>query len=213
MRGKPLAAICRTKRARDHPRRCGENYRATFVSAGSYGSPPQVRGKLMVDKTLVQCRRITPAGAGKTLIGFMVGCSAEDHPRRCGENFIPLKPHLAAAGSPPQVRGKRICFSVRAQQTGITPAGAGKTLFMSVHTPMPQDHPRRCGENCAGCAVQRLCAGSPPQVRGKQFNTLRKTVTDGITPADAGKTEGADLTAVRAEDHPRGCGENLLCGL
>ena len=32
----------------------------------------------------------------------------------------------------------------------------------------------------------------------------------GITPADAGKTETAPTVTLNAEDHPRGCGENLL---
>ena len=51
-------------------------------------------------------RRITPADAGKTLIGFMVGCSAEDHPRGCGENKAPLRGLFGQLGSPPRMRGK-----------------------------------------------------------------------------------------------------------
>ena len=31
-----------------------------------------------------------------------------------------------------------------------------------------------------------------------------------ITPADAGKTKGEDAGNCLREDHPRGCGENLL---
>ena len=45
-------------------------------------------------------------------------------------------------------------------------------------------------------------------MRGKQFNTLRKTVTDGITPADAGKTVPVFGHRAHNRDHPRGCGEN-----
>ena len=32
----------------------------------------------------------------------------------------------------------------------------------------------------------------------------------GITPACAGKTRAAEVTAVGGEDHPRVCGENVL---
>ena len=74
--------------AKDHPRRCGENY-LTYVCN---------------DKT----DRITPAGAGKTTSRPCSGAGCQDHPRRCGENGS----HHALAnsdyGSPPQVRGKPI---------------------------------------------------------------------------------------------------------
>ena len=53
----------------------------------------------------------------------------KDHPRRCGENgeFIPYADGVV--GSPPQVRGKLYCFACGAGGDGITPAGAGKTVF------------------------------------------------------------------------------------
>ena len=34
--------------------------------------------------------------------------------------------------------------------------------------------------------------------------------TEGITPADAGKTGGIHTYATTGEDHPRGCGENYI---
>ena len=73
---------------------------------------------------------ITPAGAGKTYYELYNSQRLQDHPRRCGENddIQPEFPNVV--GSPPQVRGKRIrsvfsCFAIR-----ITPAGAGKTIFV-----------------------------------------------------------------------------------
>ena len=52
--------------------------------------------------------------------------------------------------------------------------------------------------------------GSPPRMRGK----LRKDETGKekirITPADAGKTVCDVRDGGKCEDHPRGCGENLL---
>ena len=39
---------------------------------------------------------------------------------------------------------------------------------------------------------------------------MRKTVTDGITPAGAGKTLSLPERLRRRQDHPRRCGENLL---
>ena len=107
------------------------------------------------------------------------------------------------------MRGKLPSISSGNDLTRITPAGAGKTKTPTSAVLLARDHPRRCGENCAGCAVQRLPVGSPPQVRGKQFNTLRKTVTDGITPAGAGKTESELPQEQSPWDHPRRCGENF----
>ena len=51
----------------DHPRRCGENVAPCLILYLYAGSPPQVRGKLFVVDIYVGCKRITPAGAGKTI--------------------------------------------------------------------------------------------------------------------------------------------------
>ena len=51
------------------------------------GSPPQVRGKRWGWIFTVDCDRITPAGAGKTLRLYPYTNRCKDHPRRCGENL------------------------------------------------------------------------------------------------------------------------------
>ena len=91
---------------RDHPRRCGENGVKCCKMRLYVGSPPQVRGKPSRRGVRVRVRGITPAGAGKTGRKDRSGVSNEDHPRRCGENFIVLFPYGGTIGSPPQVRGK-----------------------------------------------------------------------------------------------------------
>ena len=50
----------------DHPRVCGENYPYQRQNAGDQGSPPRVRGKLLVEQQRQPLVRITPACAGKT---------------------------------------------------------------------------------------------------------------------------------------------------
>ncbi len=132
----------------DHPRRCGENAVRAFRIAELWGSPPQVRGKHSLPPRHRRLRRITPAGAGKTVMSLADITSLQDHPRRCGENVE--DPNLSAhiLGSPPQVRGKHNQFIIPTQHNRITPAGAGKT----------------------SCALFRAAFiyGSPPQVRGKR---------------------------------------------
>ena len=91
----------------DHPRRCGENSTRYCNYTGDRGSPPQVRGKLMSVNGKMAKVRITPAGAGKTMLA--IGCRIwyKDHPRRCGENSFGTVAETPPAGSPPQVRGKQ----------------------------------------------------------------------------------------------------------
>ena len=72
-------------------------------------------------------RRITPAGAGKTVARPPLSVLHWDHPRRCGENEETGEIADVVAGSPPQVRGKRIHEYACAMWNRITPAGAEKT--------------------------------------------------------------------------------------
>ena len=52
---------------RDHPRGCGENVEDGKWGRKSQGSPPRMRGKLLMSGCRLTTVRITPADAGKTL--------------------------------------------------------------------------------------------------------------------------------------------------
>ena len=205
------SSVQRIRAARqDHPRRCGENPHKPRMKSSVKGSPPQVRGKLIVRLYQIRQPRITPAGAGKTCAGCCVCCCAGDHPRRCGENFSPATCHSCPSGSPPQVRGKRKGFFLISHPAGITPAGAGKTSNYDCTRSHLRDHPRRCGENCRGRYSAMTVQGSPPQVRGKQRENSNSRKSLGITPAGAGKTLVMSTNEIYYEDHPRRCGENAV---
>ena len=156
--------------------------------SGRRGSPPQVRGKPYQGFAKQNYTRITPAGAGKTDEHNTPNHSAQDHPRRCGENKQRGTGWTHQDGSPPQVRGKHGGAVQGAAQLGITPAGAGKTIVAEFVSPMCRDHPRRCGENLHGLLTKLFRVGSPPQVRGKRIGRPSQIVNPGITPAGAGKT-------------------------
>ena len=72
---------------------------------------------------------------------------------------------------------------------GITPACAGKSM-------------REVGVYQAG-------VGSPPRVRGKDFQGTVTPPYSGITPACAGKSWAMGQIESGKEDHPRVCGEKL----
>ena len=112
---------------RDHPRRCGENPRRQADRVELPVSPPQVRGKPSPACQTSSVRRITPAGAGKTLVEHPRRKTNRNHPRRCGENRHQFRHPRRRKGSPPQVRGKPAALNQTALCPGITPAGAGKT--------------------------------------------------------------------------------------
>ena len=112
----------------------------------------------------------------------------KDHPRRCGENMLQQLKSNPAAGSPPQVRGKR------------TDPSDYNSLLM--------DHPRRCGENDTIAQLRQELAGSPPQVRGKRRDSDSVHRATRITPAGAGKTVRGVRSGGAYADHPRRCGEN-----
>ena len=145
--GKTERQSKRPRPPEDHPRRCGENTRFATENWVVAGSPPQVRGKPMIIIAGVFCPRITPAGAGKTLLLPLKLSACRDHPRRCGENAEGEGAKRSCLGSPPQVRGKQKMSRTRNYATRITPAGAGKTKHSHNTWSGNRDHPRRCGEN------------------------------------------------------------------
>ena len=173
------------------------------------GSPPQVRGKQDGTGIFILRGRITPAGAGKTVVGLSYMQRHQDHPRRCGENCRCAMGTRIIGGSPPQVRGKRFRVRLMLRLPRITPAGAGKTTILATLRTLLQDHPRRCGENRFVYRFVVHSSGSPPQVRGKLPATKLCTKKVRITPAGAGKTLLAKFQSFTLWDHPRRCGENV----
>ena len=47
-------------------------------------------------------------------------------------------------------------------------------------------------------------------MRGKRYEPATEEEDEGITPADAGKTERPAGDSSAPRDHPRGCGENFF---
>ena len=107
------------------------------------------------------------------------------------------------------MRGKPAGSSPLVFRHGITPADAGKTGACCRYRTAKQDHPRGCGENCPYFEPVWGDKGSPPRMRGKPARMLLRLLMEGITPADAGKTNIVRYSVHGHEDHPRGCGENV----
>ena len=64
--GKRLIMYIMCGQIRDHPRLCGEKLSRKKVAGSGAGSPPPMRGKVILLNLLKICFRITPAYAGKS---------------------------------------------------------------------------------------------------------------------------------------------------
>ena len=109
--------------------------------------------------------RITPACAGKTLVGWFVISLVRDHPRVCGKDPIDIVCTPTILGSPPRVRERHNKEERKMKIERITPACAGKTYLRTVAHDSPRDHPRVCGKDSARFSVIEIPSGSPPRVR------------------------------------------------
>ena len=137
----------------DHPRMCGEKKAPALSILLRSGSPPHVRGKVERARALIPGYRITPACAGKSKAHDYIFPVSQDHPRMCGEKTFYYRFCSFNLGSPPHVRGKGLVHDLKAQQSGITPACAGKRFHITSSCPASRDHPRVCGEKQFSFAI------------------------------------------------------------
>lgn len=108
-----------------------------MLYTGLWGSPPHVRGKVLVPAIKRFAQRITPAYAGKRDLVISESGDIEDHPRVCGEKQKDTHAAKEAKGSPPRMRRKVAYVLDFFQHVGITPAYAGKRLKRSRSTVPP----------------------------------------------------------------------------
>ena len=173
----------------------------------SRGSPPRVRGKAHVVQNGVFGRGITPACAGKRNSARTWSSVRQDHPRVCGEKSSMSRLFSLYSGSPPRMRGKGYGATIGEDGMRITPAYTGKSSFGLPSQTFTGDHPRVCGEKSHCVLSLYVVLGSPPRMRGKAPCWALRHITDGITPAYAGKRLMVTSHSARTWDHPRVCGE------
>ena len=130
----------------DHPRVCGEKMVSMIPHRRSRGSPPRVRGKVLVHLCGKLFPGITPAYAGKSQSPEYRCPSQGDHPRVCGEKQAAVALPQPVLGSPPRMRGKACLTLIIRLLLGITPAYAGKSTTAGRGRMPSRDHPRVCGE-------------------------------------------------------------------
>ena len=144
--GKRNSAAYAVINPRDHPRVCGEKQVDLAIKSRITGSPPRVRGKVIVRLFRCSIGGITPACAGKSKRAKEIAIEVGDHPRVCGEKSASWRSDWHFRGSPPRVRGKGSAQASPRRKPGITPACAGKRCHGVRGERHAEDHPRVCGE-------------------------------------------------------------------
>ena len=132
-----------------HPRACGENTCGGFGLCFGVGTSPRMRGKHVIDRSVVVKHVNIPAHAGKTQAIKELLPQAWEHPRACGENTLSELRKSADAGTSPRMRGKQrfCCTRVRSEW----------------------EHPRACGENLPWMSASNGPIGTSPRMRGKRY--------------------------------------------
>ena len=129
--GKSSQSPCCCSRTRDHPRACGEKMDTSEPIRAEKGSPPRMRGKGPKRSNAIFGSRITPAHAGKSHAVVRYAWRSGDHPHACGEKPKSQEESLQMQGSPPRMRGKGGIGRVQPLAVRITPAHAGKSLYLT----------------------------------------------------------------------------------
>ena len=91
---------------------------------------------------------------------------------------------------------------------GLTPAGAGSTLWCSTSGSGRGAYPRRCGEHGPMRSPYRCGDGLPPQVRGAHLLQEDRGPHFWLTPAGAGSTDAWLVGTHGLLAYPRRCGEH-----
>ncbi len=86
--GKRICQKILKPQQKDHPRLCGEKLYLKSMILSMQGSPPPMRGKVILFILRFPNFRITPAYAGKRWSSQLQSFFSQDHPRLCGEKYL-----------------------------------------------------------------------------------------------------------------------------
>ena len=196
-----------TTTSQDHPRVCGEYWRALCPLLALPGSSPRVRGIRDAHGIAVAGAGIIPSCAGNTRSPHWRRKSRADHPRVCGEYLLRTMWDRRNWGSSPRVRGIHVQCAGHTDTHRIIPACAGNTNTRCSARLVSTDHPRVCGEYAGRHTPLARPGGSSPRVRGILASLTLRPRARRIIPACAGNTWRRGCRCIWSADHPRVCGE------
>ena len=152
--------------ASDHPRTRGVYALAPESGLVSQGSSPHTRGLPDLDPRAGAERRIIPAHAGFTILGFVTVPASWDHPRTRGVYVPRYACSMRVVGSSPHTRGLPHRDMGGLIQRRIIPAHAGFTQQGRAGARHSADHPRTRGVYALADGDDPGQVGSSPHTRG-----------------------------------------------
>ena len=172
-----------------------------------FGLPPRGRGRAAASRGRSSSTGITPAWAGKRRVCAACARARRDYPRVGGEEGRAFYNCSSLQGLPPRGRGRASAKFLRAEDIGITPAWAGKSILTLIPIPPRLDYPRVGGEEDDSAHALVRTFGLPPRGRGRVFTSGRHGRDSRITPAWAGKSFAVCARVCATWDYPRVGGE------
>ena len=131
------------------PAYAGNTRAKNGTAAIDRGSSPHMRGTHTFVDDQARLHGIIPAYAGNTGSHAHDVKPSRDHPRICGEHPSGDATIQFTPGSSPHMRGTPRNRPDHCQSSGIIPAYAGNTWWVSPPDIENRDHPRICGEHVA----------------------------------------------------------------
>ncbi len=174
------------RRGRDHPRGCGEQQATPEPELWAWGPSPRVRGAALSGLGLGLALGTIPAGAGSSAGTPRRPPPTRDHPRGCGEQFVPNPQACDLRGPSPRVRGAGSVHRSSFVVGGTIPAGAGSRARSMPPGRRARDHPRGCGEQSTLAKSGQSPLGPSPRVRGAETSQITARMAAGTIPAGAG---------------------------
>ena len=129
------------------------------------------------------------------------------YPRVRGEEGVHGFGSTGEAEIPPRARGREDCGDERHDESGNTPACAGKSGGWQCEAGAARKYPRVRGEEGHGRGRLFPATEIPPRARGRVFVETEWTPALGNTPACAGKRKALHSTAPWTRKYPRVRGE------
>ena len=179
---------------------------STCQSVIGRGSSPLARGLPLSAPVCASVARIIPARAGFTPRGVERALTPGDHPRSRGVYEYRVRGSEWRAGSSPLARGLRSGTRRWQRSSGIIPARAGFTRFLSRVGLGFRDHPRSRGVYTKAGDLHHMVRGSSPLARGLRRRFAVAMAVSGIIPARAGFTHPCRTPPAPHPDHPRSRG-------
>ena len=150
----------------------------------------------------------TPTGVGKTADGSSKCCVIRKHPHGRGEDMSSPNPCAVSTETPPRAWGRRSREHHRAESTGNTPTGVGKTISTPKSWTVTKKHPHGRGEDSAAGCKSTKAQETPPRAWGRHRHQVVNTVPIRNTPTGVGKTPLWRVWQPFRRKHPHGRGED-----